>query len=239
MPHFFINSNSIENNIVKINDNELLTHLIKSLRVKEGERLKLFDENKIRYDTIIKTVSKTEITTKIIKKEPSNRFLDYEIYLAPSIIKQEAFHELISGVTQLGIKGIYPLYTDNTTVSKAQIKNKTQKWQKISEESVKQCERADFMKVFQTSTLKDFDYSKFDKIIVFSEREENTTLKDITIKPSDKILIITGPEGGFSDKEFEFFKAQKFYQVKISNLILKAQTACISGLSNLIYELSE
>ena len=32
---------------------------------------------------------------------------------------------------------------------------------------------------------------------------------------------------------------KNFTQVKISNLILKAQTACISGISNLIYELNE
>ena len=95
------------------------------------------------------------------------------------------------------------------------------------------------MKIFKTSTLKDFDYSTFDKIIVFSEKEETTTLKDVGVKPTDKILVITGPEGGFSDKEFEFFKEQKFIQVKISNLILKAQTASVSGLSNLIYELSK
>ena len=95
------------------------------------------------------------------------------------------------------------------------------------------------MKVLSTSTLEKFDYSKFDKIIVFSEKEEKTTLKDINIKPSDKILVITGPEGGFSDKEFEFFEEQKFLQIKISIVILKAQTACISGLSNLIYELSK
>ena len=241
MPHFFINSNSIENNSISIKDEELLNHLVKSLRLKEGERLLLFDENKIRYETKIKSVSKKEITTEIEKKYPSQRFIDYEIYLAPSIIKQDGFNELISGVTQLGIKGLYPLYTDNTAVSKSQIENKTQKWQKISDESVKQCERADFMKIFETSTLQNFDYSMFDKIIVFSEIEEKNTIKSISpsIKKTDRILVITGPEGGFSSKEFDFFKEKNFCQVKISNLILKAQTACISGISNLIYELSE
>ena len=55
----------------------------------------------------------------------------------------------------------------------------------------------------------------------------------------DKILIITGPEGGFSKEEFEFFEDSKFLMAKISNLILKAQTACVSGLSDIIFELSE
>ena len=239
MPHFFINSNLIEKNIIKITDLELLNHLVKSLRVKEGEKLKLFDENKMHYITRINMVTKSEIMAEIINKEPSKRFLNNEIYLASSIIKQDGFHELISGVTQIGIKGLYPLYTDNTAVSKSQIENKTLKWQKISDESVKQCERADFMTVFPTSKLNDFDFSKFDKVVVFSEREDKTTLKDIEFNKRDKILVIVGPEGGFSDKEFEFFAKKNFYQVKISNLILKAQTACVSGLSNLIYELNK
>lgn len=241
MPHFFITSDTIKDNKITITEEELLNHLVKSLRLNSGEKLLLFDENKMRYETTVEEVSKKSIITKIEKKYQSSRYINQEIYLAPSIIKQEAFIELISGVTQLGIKGLIPLYTDRTAVSKAQIENKTSKWQKISNESVKQCERADFMTVFPTKTLQTLDYTQFDKIIVFSEIEQTLTLKKISneINQNDKILIITGPEGGFSKEEFNFFEEKNFTQVKISNLILKAQTACISGISNLIYELNE
>ena len=97
------------------------------------------------------------------------------------------------------------------------------------------------MRVFETTTLDKFDYSKFDKVIVFSEIEQKITLKKALekVKPDEKILVIVGPEGGFSKKEFEFFNQKKFLQVKISNLIFKAQNACISGISNIIYELND
>ena len=242
MPHFFINSKSVNEDTIKITDEELLTHLVKALRLNEGERLLLFDENKIRYETKVVSVSKKEVEAKIEKKYPSARFLNLDISLACSILKPDGFNELISGVTQLGIKSLYPLYTDNSAPSKSQIENKTQKWQKISDEAVKQCERADFMKIYPTLTLQKFDYSKFDKIIVFSEIEQKNTLKQIiksNIKNTDKILVITGPEGGFSKEEFEFFEKEKFLSAKISNLILKAQTACVSGLSDIIFELSD
>ena len=242
MPHFFTKSTHIDGDIISITDSDLLIHLTRSLRLKQNERLLLFDENRIRYETTVIEVSKERILAKIEDRYPSQRFLDLDIYLACSILKQDAFFELLDGVTQLGIKGLYPLYTDNCAVSKAQIENKTQKWQKISDEAVKQCERADFMKIYETGTLKDFDFSKFDKIIVFSEIEKENTLKSIMkndIKKQDKILVIIGPEGGFSKNEFEFFKDRNFIQVKISNLILKAHTACVSGLSDIIYELSD
>lgn len=242
MPHFFVKSENINNDIITITEQELLNHLVRALRVKIRENLSFFDENKIKYETKILEVSKEKVLAKIEKKYPSHRFLNLDIYLACSILKQDAFFELLDGVTQIGIKGIYPLYTDNCTVSKAQIENKTQKWQKISDEAVKQCERADFLKIFETNTLNNFDFSKFDKVIVFSEIEKNNTLKNIIknhLNRQDKILVITGPEGGFSKEEFEFFKAKGFLSAKISNLILKAHTACVSGLSDIIYELSD
>ena len=242
MPHFFIKSETVKDNKIKITDAELLNHLVNALRIKTGEKLLLFDENKVRYETVITEVSKKEAEVKIEKKYLSKRFLDLNLYLACSILKPDGFFELISGVTQIGIKGLIPLYTENCAVSKKQTENKIQKWQKISDESVKQCERADFMEVFPISSIKNLDYSTFDKIIVFSEIEKENTLKSIiknNVKKDDKILVITGPEGGFSKDEFTFFEEKKFLSAKISNLILKAQTACISGLSDIIYELSD
>jgi len=111
MPHFFVKSNSIKNNIIEVQDKELLKHLLSSLRIKKGEILSFFDENKIEYKTNVLEITKNYIKAEIIKKYPSNRFLKLDIYLMASILKQDAFFELISGVTQLGVKGLYPVYT--------------------------------------------------------------------------------------------------------------------------------
>lgn len=241
MPHFFVNSNSIENNTAVIEDAELLTHLVKALRIKLGEKISLFDENKMSYEAIIKELSIKRVTAEIVSRFKSERTLDLNIFPACSILKQDAFNELISGMTQLGIKKLYPIYTDNTVPAKSIIEGKTIKWQKISDEAVKQCERADFMKIMPTQSIEEIDYSCFDKVIVFSEIEKKLSLKQslLNVNPSDKILVIIGPEGGFSKEEFIFFKNKKFIQVKISSLILKAQTAAIAGISNIIYELNQ
>ena len=53
MPHFFINSKNIDNNIILINDEANYRHIAKSLRVRVGEKLLLIDENQIQYETVI------------------------------------------------------------------------------------------------------------------------------------------------------------------------------------------
>ena len=59
MPHFFINSKQVVNNIVEISDKENYQHIAKSLRAKVGETLLLIDENKIQYETKISEINKS------------------------------------------------------------------------------------------------------------------------------------------------------------------------------------
>ena len=48
--------------------------------------------------------------------------------------------------------------------------------------------------------------------------------------------MIIGPEGGFSQKEFDYFKSLSLPLVSLGDLILKAETAVITALGDIIYE---
>ena len=87
----------------------------------------------------------------------------------------------------------------------------------------------------------------FDKIYVFCERIANKSIRESfeesPIKSNDKVLVIIGPEGGFSQKEFDYFNEltennKNFYMLTLGDLILKAETATTVALGNIIYEYS-
>lgn len=241
MPHFFINSNDVTENIAKITDRENLNHIVKSLRAKNGEKLLLIDENKIQYETIIQDISKDLIVSKIIKSYPSKRFLDFDLYLAQSPLRSDSQTFIMEKATELGVKGVYPVYTDNCALKKDVITKKIEKWQKTMFEASKQCERAFIPKCFELTTIQRLVADeKFDKIIAFCERITDKTLRECfmetPLKKSEKVLVIIGPEGGFSDREFEFFKNSNIEMLTLGDLILKAETAVIVGLGNIIYE---
>ncbi|MBP3924854.1 16S rRNA (uracil(1498)-N(3))-methyltransferase [bacterium] len=241
MPHFFINSNDVTENIAKITDRENLNHIVKSLRTKNGEKLLLIDENKIQYETIIQDISKDLIVSKIIKSYPSKRFLDFDLYLAQSPLRSDSQTFIMEKATELGVKGVYPVYTDNCALKKDVITKKIEKWQKTMFEASKQCERAFIPKCFELTTIQRLVADeKFDKIIAFCERITDKTLRECfmetPLKKSEKVLVIIGPEGGFSDREFEFFKNSNIEMLTLGDLILKAETAVIVGLGNIIYE---
>lgn len=240
MPHFPVNSNNIKEGILNINCPETMHHLVNVLRIKTGEIIKFIDENKVQYEAEILEFSKKEVRAKVLKSKVSKRELKYNIFLAQSILKQDGENLLISNATQLGIKGVYPFVSDYSTVKGSVAKLKGEKWQKISDEAFKQCERADSMKVFEIMPLsKILEKFKKENIIIFAEKYENADILNSakTVDLSKDILVITGPEGGFSEDEFSFFKKEGYKMVTLGNLIFKAPNAVTAGVSNVIFAL--
>lgn len=239
MPHFFINSKSVNDNVAVISDKENYNHIAKSLRAKIGENILLIDENQIQHEGIIEKINTNSIEIKITKSYKSTRKLPFRLYLAQSPLRSEAQSLIIEKATELGVDGVYPIFTDNCALKKSVIEQKVQKWQKIMLEASKQCERADIPTCFEPtdldSLLKNVDS---DRVLAFTERNADFHLKSyLTQNPitkDEKILVIIGPEGGFSQREFEYFKKNNITTLSLGDLILKAETAVITAIGNLV-----
>lgn len=241
MPHFIINSDIVNGDLIVITGKELYNHIAKSLRSKTGEKLLFIDENEVQYVTLIENITSREIYTKVVDSHKSVRKLDIDLNLAQSVLKPDAQFSIIQKATELGVKGILPIITDNCTVKESMIRSRIDKWQKIAVESVKQCERADIPKVYDVSTINNIINSKeYDIVVAFVEKHANTDLKSVfaKIKPQNKsILAIIGPEGGFSEKEFKFFDDNNIPKISLGNLIYRADTAAVVALTTIICEI--
>lgn len=236
MPQFFVSLTNIQDNLIKIDDKETFHHLTRALRVRVGESLKVIDENEIVYQTEIKEINSKELILKIISSKKSERKLGFNLTLAQAILHSDAQNFVIQKATELGVSNIIPVIMDNCAIKKDVAEKKSEKWQKIAQEAFKQCERANVPLISNIVKLMEIDFSQYDKIIVCSEIEKEKTLKHCNVEKAQNILLIIGPEGGFSNKEFEFFKEKNFDTISLGNLILKAETAVISAISTLIYE---
>ena len=240
MPHFFIKSESIENNVITIADNENYRHIAGSLRAKKGEKLLLIDENQIQYETKIKSIDSKEIICEIIKFYPSKRDLEFDLYLAQSPLRSDSQLTIVEKATELGVRTIFPIITDNCVLAKSVFDKKHEKWQKVMYEASKQCERAKIPICCKPDKLENLlNLHSFDKILVLAERSTEISLKEYLnknpIKKRERILVIIGPEGGFSQREFDYFRSKKLPLITLGDLILKAETAVIVALGNIIY----
>ena len=240
MPHFFIKSDNVKDNVVIINDRENYRHIARALRAKVGEKLLLIDEGQMQYETVISKITNNEIFCEIKNAYHSKRDLEFDIYLAQSPLRSDAQLTVMEKATELGVRGVYPCITDNCAVKKDVAQAKTEKWQKVMYEASKQCERAKIPTCFEITTLDNVIKQSFDRIIVFGERSTEQSLKQyltkLPIKKGEKILVIIGPEGGFSEREFSFFQKKHLPLISLGDLILKAETAVITALGDIIYE---
>ncbi len=241
MPHFLIKSTDVFENKIEIKDKDMYKHIIRVMRMKQNEEILFLDENEIRYEAEINEINHDSFSCIIKKQYKSERKLNLNIYLAQSVLNSDAQVSIIQKATELGVKGIIPLYSENCSVKESTIKLKIEKWQKIAVESVKQCERADIPKVYEEVKLEDFienNTTGKKQIIVFAER--NTTknffqfIREKKIDRNEKILIVIGPEGGFSDREFELFKRNNLPLITLGNLIYRADTAAVAALTTVI-----
>jgi len=240
MPHFFVKQNNIQDNRVIIDDNENYRHIARALRARCGEKLLLIDEKQIQYETIIREIDNNKIICEIQKSYPSKRDLEFDLFLAESPLRSDSQLTIMEKATELGARGIYPVMTDNCAVKKEVADSKIEKWQKVMYEASKQCERAKIPTCYPVTTFEELFNKDFDRIMVMGERSTEQSLKEYLtkspIKKSEKILVVIGPEGGFSQREFELFNSKNLPIISLGDLILKADTAVIVTLGDIIHE---
>ena len=236
MPHFFIDSNNKTDNKIIISDADNYRHIARSLRARYGEKLLLIDENQIQYETKISEINSKEVICEIEKSYLSKRDLEFDLFLAQSPLRSDAQLTVMEKATELGVRGVYPVFTDNCALRV----NKQEKWQKVMFEASKQCERAKIPTCFAPTTFEELLQKDFDKIIVLAERSTEKSLKQYLsenpTKKGERILAIIGPEGGFSQKEFDYFRSKNLPLISLGDLILKAETAVIVTLGDIVYE---
>ncbi len=227
---------SVENNRFSITDEEF--HHAKVRRVKEGFKIEINDLQGNIYLGQIEKIGKKSIEGIILEKIPQQeQKLSIQLFLAmPNRLSK--IDELIEPITELGVKELIPVISENTAVKQADIIKKIPKWEKISLNSIKQCKRLFPVKIHQPIYPDQIQTNSQVKV-VFYEKEKNRTMKKFLNKTADSVAIYIGAEGGITEKEIKLLKEKGFLSVSLGNLILRMETAVISAVcqTNFIFNL--
>ena len=245
MPKFFINTNQIiENNIKLIGED--VKHIANVLRKQIGEEINICDiDTSDNFLCKITTINKENIECEIIKKIESETEPNTEITIFQGLPKAEKMELIIQKCTEIGVKTFVPVNMERCVVkldSKSETK-KIERWQKIAETAAKQSGRDIIPKVENLINLKKVCnlIEKYDIVLLAYENEEEHTLKDtlykIKGKNNLKIGIIIGPEGGIDENEVKQLENSGAKKITLGKRILRTETVGISVSSIIIYEL--
>ena len=225
---FFPESLSI-NSTLKL-DKSQSHYLTKVMRINIGNNFSLFNQNG-EWEARITKITKGIVEFLIIKKIRS-KDNDKEIWLAFSPIKINYLNFIIQKATELGVSKFTPILTERTIVRKINEK----RINKIIIEASQQSNRLKVPKLEEMVKLDNFLKLNQKTNIIFGDL--NTSNTKLHVKNTEPLCILIGPEGDFTEKEREkILKLKNIIPLKINENILRAETAAISMISIIAFQL--
>ena len=218
--------------LLRIEDDDF--HYLKNvMRLTKNEHFIIFNAKDGEFDCNVIEINKKDLKIQIESqiRTPDNENLnDTELIFTPIRHQRQDF--LIEKATELGIKTLSPILTKKTAIKDINIERS----QIIAKEASEQSRRLSVPQINPLTTffekISSFDF-KNRTLIYLDERQnlkQNTS--DILKKYKDKpVSFLIGPEGGFSQDEFETLSKTPAVGITLGKLILRAETAGISVIS--------
>lgn len=223
---------------------ENLRYVKSVLRMRKGDHLVLFDGAGWEYEAVIKSFSDDGIDVEVLGK---NRIEDESpnITLLQALPKANKMDSIVRKATELGARRIIPFRAARSvpqlTAEKAQAR--VSRWRSIATEAARQCGRADIPEVSDVLSFEEMLAAVEAgglKIIFWEEESERGVkklLRDSRYEGARDVTVMIGPEGGFSRAEVESAAKRGFISVSLGRNVLKVETAAVTILSIIQYEL--
>lgn len=243
MYHFFVNPSQINEKTISIVGSDV-NHIKNVLRMKLGEEVLISNGKDKGYFSKLITIGNEEIIAEIISVDENPTELPAKLYLFQGLPKSDKMELIIQKAVELGVHEIIPVATKRAIVKLDDKKeaSKIKRWSLIAESAAKQSGRMMIPEVKNVMTLKEaIDYSKdFDyNLIPYELFRGMDETKEVVKKilPNTSVGIFIGPEGGFDETEVEYGKEKGFYPISLGKRILRTETAGLTILSILMFQL--
>ncbi len=187
--------------------------------------------------------SKSEASVLIFDRFPSPTESSIEIFLLQALPEKERMELIIQKATELGVSAIL-CFKSKRSVSLEERESKQKKahrWQAIAVKAVQQSRRAEVPPVAYYPSLEDVlkACDRHGLKILLWEKEGEHLKHVLRQSPSRTIYAMVGPEGGLGEEEVHLAKAHGFRPVNLGQRILRTETAAITVVGILQYELGD
>ncbi|MDP1625402.1 MAG: RsmE family RNA methyltransferase [bacterium] len=220
---FYLQANQIDKGKINSSTDLSLAHQLRSVfRLHEGSRVIFFDGSGHEYVSDIVSLNKSEVMFRVAEERAVKRCTELRLTLAFSLIKKDNAEWVIEKGTELGVSEFVPLVSERSEKKGFNIERATKK----TIEAAEQSGRADIADVREPVDLNNFLALETRPIVVF--HTDGMTLAETNLPTSGELVACIGPEGGWSDREIEAFKAKGAIIVRLQSPVLRAETAAVA-----------
>jgi 16S rRNA (uracil1498-N3)-methyltransferase len=237
-----------------------LAHQVRDvIRLNVGEHLILLDNSGDEILATVAKTSKTAVEVHLLERRPGKREPVVRIILCQGLLKSARFEWILEKGTELGVSVFSPIICRRSMAGLEDTgPTKIQRWRRIIQEAAEQSGRSRLPELLPirplVDALNDIPYGTL--AIMPWEEEHALTLHDVlstSIRPAENvgttlavarssqtpntIVLFIGPEGGLMAEEVALAQRQSVQVVTLGAHILRAETAAIATVANVLYEL--
>lgn len=211
-------------------------HLIRVLRCRIGQSVRALDGQGQVLETELESSSGKTALLNVLSQRNDSPATPPKI-LAFALPKGKTTESILKGAVELGVSHIFPLLTDHV---EGRPGDKSDKWNMTLQESLKQSNNLWLPRLHPLVSLEDFiecEWFSVEDFALAGLQEDNIpylswlqSRKDASIPPNF-LGVLIGPEGDFSQREYQRLKDRGVASVSLGPHILRTETAALASLA--------
>jgi 16S rRNA (uracil1498-N3)-methyltransferase len=259
---FFVSPELLQETNIDISLPKELAHQVRDvIRLDIGEQLLLLDNSGDEIQATVVKTSKATVEVNLLERRPGRREPAIRIILCQGLLKSTRFEWILEKGTELGVSVFFPIICSRSMTGLEDAgSSKIQRWQRIIREAAEQSGRSRLPELLPIRPLVEAlnSISPGALAIMPWEEEHALTLHDVlnssirshehggttlevvrTWQMPTTIFVFIGPEGGLMAEEVALAQRHGVQVVTLGTRILRAETAAIATVANVIYELEQ
>jgi len=256
---FFTDASAFHGRDVVIEDAELAHQLGAVLRLRAGEQVLLLDNTGWQYVITIADIDHSLVSGTVEHKQLAGGEPRTKLTLYVALLRAERFEWVLQKGTELGVSAFVPLICERSTIADADelSERKLERWSRILREAAEQSRRGKlprlapalfFPAACDQAAQRGMALLLWEGSGVPALRQ---ALRGSGVAPGDpaapsvvaahpfSVALFSGPEGGFTDGEFETALRYGMIAVTLGPRTLRAETAPLVAASAILYEMGD
>ncbi len=215
-------------------DSEQAHYLGRALRLRPGDSLTIFSAQSGEFTATLTSMGKSEAEIAVSSAVATATESLLKVHLVQGVSRGERMDLVVQKATELGVKRISPVLTEYGVVKLegGRANKRREHWQKIAESACEQSGRTRPPLIDEPLPLKTWFGSKTSETDVDLILKLNADTSMASLKaPTTKVCLLIGPEGGFSENEYEDAEVSGFKAVSLGPRVLRTETAAIAAIT--------
>ena len=212
------------------------THLVRVLRLQEGDRLTVFDGAGREYAATIASIRAERVEVRLGAAQPALPESPLEITLAQGISRGDRMDYAIQKATELGVARIAPLLCERSVVKldAEQALRKLEHWRGIAIAACEQCGRATVPEINAPRRYADYlslgATAGVRRLVLAPQAVQSLGGLATTL---ERVELLIGPEGGLSDEELRLATLTGYEALRLGPRVLRTETAAAAAIAAL------